>query len=368
MNYTTTILAAPGYNGGRAADIAGGVVVGTGNGPVGGVGVHYSDALLWSTFAGNPISLNPGSNWHSSLYGMSSDSQVGAAANDVFIDEHAALWHSTAASLIDLNPTGYYTSQAYAVSGNTQVGGGGLSTQNGGLAHGLVWHGTAASAVDLTPAGYGGSVALDIDGDSIVGEVAPLNNGIFNASLWTGVAHTLTNLQPAGFASSEARSVSQNLQVGVGYSGAYLVGPHAVLWHGSAATAVDLNPAGFTMSDANGVAGNLQVGYGSGTLTGGNNHALLWQGTAASAFDLHSSLAGLGQDFVSSIAQGVDASGRIVGFATDANNVTYPVVWSPVPEPTSASLLFATILAGCSLRRRASGASVCCIGKYCLWR
>jgi hypothetical protein len=356
VNYSPSLLALPSYIGGQATGVAGGSVVGTASVPSASNPEHFADAVFWSSTSSNPTSLNPGDNWHSFAYGSSSDSQVGAAANDVFFDEHAALWHGTAGSFVDLNPVGFYTSNAYAVSGNTQVGGGGINTQNGGLSHGLLWHGTAASAVDLTPGGYAGSVALGIDGDNIVGEVAPLSNGLFNAALWTGSAHTLINLQPAGsIVSSEARAVSQNTQVGTGYTQAYFGGvPHALLWHGSAASVVDLMPAGFTLSEAYGVAGNLQVGYGSGVSTGGNNHALLWQGTAASVVDLHLLLAGLGPDFVSSIAQGVDASGRIVGFALDANNVNYPVVWSPVPEPATWSLCSVWILFGVTRRRSRS--------------
>jgi hypothetical protein len=75
-----------------------------------------------------------------------------------------------------------------------------------------------------------------------------------------------------------------------------------------------------------------------GPSTGGENHAFLWQGTAASAVDLQALLAGMPQMFVSSEAHGIDASGRIVGFANDVNNVSYAVEWSPVPEPGTAGL------------------------------
>jgi hypothetical protein len=348
VTYAASILALPGYNGGQANGISGGTIVGVGYVPPSDNPNHYYDALLWEGPTSTPISLNPGDNWHSTLYGVSSDSQVGTASSDVFLDEHAALWHGTAASFVDLNPAGFYTSQAYAVSGNTQVGGGGLLTQNGGLGRGLVWHGTAASAVDLTPAGYAGSVATGIEGDNIVGLVGEFDNGIFNASLWTGAAHTLTNLQPAGYASSEARGVSQNSQVGTAWASAYFGTPHAMLWHSTAASAVDLNPAGFSQSDAYGVAGNLQVGAGSGTATAGNEHALLWQGTAATAFDLHSLL---GPGFVTSYAYGVDSSGVVVGYAAD-NNRLYAVQWSPVSEPSTVALAICAGVICVVLRKR----------------
>ena len=67
-----------------------------------------------------------------------------------------------------------------------------------------------------------------------------------------------------------------------------------------------------------------------GTAIGGKQHAPLWQGSAASVVDLHSLLAGLGPAFVYSQAYDIDANGVIVGNASDSNNVSYAVKWSPV--------------------------------------
>ena len=87
-----------------------------------------------------------------------------------------------------------------------------------------------------------------------------------------------------------------------------------------------------------GFDGGFQVGFGDGAATGGQDHALLWSGTAASVVDLHSLLGGLGPTFVTSYASDIDPSGAIVGYATDANFVSYPVIWSPVPEPSTLVL------------------------------
>jgi len=77
-------------------------------------------------------------------------------------------------------------------------------------------------------------------------------------------------------------------------------------------TFVDLNPSGFTESEARGVSGGQQVGYGCGPVTGDQIRALLWSGTAESYVDLHSWVpSGYGRSF----AQGIDASGNIVGMA-----------------------------------------------------
>jgi hypothetical protein len=347
LDYTASVLPAPGYYlGAQASSIAGVNVVGNGSGITSDVLYHTSDALLWSAPNNNPISLNPGPNFRSIAYGASSDSQVGTAANDVFFNDHAALWHSTAASFVDLNPADFYTSEAYAVSGNNQVGGGGPNSiaSTGGAGHALLWHGTAESVVDINPAGYVGSVALNVEGENIVGSAIDFDTNRVNAVLWTGPTHTVANLHPAGFTSSFASAVSGNSQVGTAYMGIQFgEAPHALLWHGSAATAVDLNPAGFLASEVYGVAGNLQVGYGFGDATGGANHALLWQGTAASVIDLHSLLVGLIPDLVGSIAHDVDANGTIVGFAIDANNVNYAVQWTPVNVPEPSVLLLAAL-------------------------
>jgi hypothetical protein len=347
LDYSASILPAPGYyNGAQASSIAGVNIVGTGSGITSEVLYHFSDALLWNAAANSPISLNPGPNFHSAAYGASSDSQVGTAANDVFFNEHAALWHSTAASFVDLNPEGFYTSEAYAVSGNNQVGSGGPNSISGtgGAGHALLWHGTAESAVDINPAGYVGSVAVGVEGENIVGSAINFDTNRVNAVLWNGPTYAVVNLHPAGFTASFASAISGNSQVGTAYMGIQFgEAPHAFLWHGTAASAVDLTPTGFLATEAFGVAGNLQVGYGLGDATGGSNHALLWQGTSASAIDLHSLLVGLIPDLVSSVAHDVDDNGTVVGFAIDANNVNYAVEWIPVAVPEPSTLLLATL-------------------------
>ncbi len=335
--YTARLVNLAGYNFGEAEGISGASVVVTGHPSATG---GYYDALLWNSTANSLMSLNPGPEWSTKAYGVSSDSQVGTGQSTTILDDHAFLWHGTAASFVDLNPVGFYTTTAYAVSGNNQVGTGGLSTRpQGGDGHALLWHGSAASAVDLNPTGFAGSGATDVFGDDIVGSGHfgdPLG-GDYRALLWRGAAHTVVDLKPAGFAASSASGVSQDSQVGIGnvtsvFSGA----THALLWHGTAASVIDLHPpVGFVNTSASAVAGNLQVGFGDGVATGGQDHALLWSGTAASVFDLHSLLVGLGPDFVTSYASDIDPSGAIVGFAYDANFVAYPVIWSPVPEPGS---------------------------------
>jgi PEP-CTERM motif len=355
--YTARLINIAGYNFGEAEGISGASVVVTGHPSATG---GYYDALLWNNTANSLMSLNPGPEWSTKAYGVSSDSQVGTGQSTTTGGDHAFLWHGTAASFVDLNPAGFGTSTAYAVSGNNQVGIGGLITQpQGGDGHALLWHGSAGSAVDLNPIGFAGSGATGVFGDDIVGSGHFGNafSGDYRALLWRGPTHTVVDLKPAGFAASSANGVSQDSQVGIGnvtsvFSGA----THALLWHGTAASVIDLHPAvGFVNTSADRVAGNLQVGFGDGAATGGQDHALLWSGTAVSVVDLHSLLVGLGPDFVTSYASDIDPSGTIVGFAYDANFVAYPVIWSPVPEPGSFMLAALAVvgLAAWLGRRRA---------------
>jgi hypothetical protein len=84
--------------------------------------------------------------------------------------------------------------------------------------------------------------------------------------------------------------------------------------------------------------GGQQVGGGAGTATGNLPHALLWSGTAESVVDLHPFLAGLPINFTESNAAAIASDGSIVGTAGDGIS-TYAVLWTPVPEPSTAVCL-----------------------------
>jgi hypothetical protein len=353
VTYVASLLSPVGFSFSSAYGIGGSGIAGQAYPPFDESNPSPGGAALWNAATHSLVSLNPGSDWHSSAYGASNDSQVGWGSTSADPDEHALLWHGTAASFADLNPAGFYTSHADGVSGNNQVGDGGLlSNPNGGFAHALLWHGTAASVVDINPSGYVGSTAAGVLGDNIVGTTTRTGSNDQHATLWAGPSHSVVDLHPGAFADSAAFGISTDSQVGTGYLTAYFQGDrHALLWHGSAASAVDLNPTGFTQSEAFSVAGAMQVGYGMGPSTGDQHHAFLWQGTAASAIDLQALLAGLPQTFVSSEAHGIDANGVIVGFASTCDT-TYAVELTPVPEPGSLTMLITGILAMYSRPRR----------------
>ncbi|HEX7315080.1 MAG TPA: hypothetical protein VF297_14225 [Pyrinomonadaceae bacterium] len=303
-----------------------------------------SHALLWNGSAAGAIDLGPGT------VAAVGDGQQAGSAND-----HAALWLGTAASRVDLNPSQWDQSVAAGVAGGRQVGSATrrvpCTTKKGSCPdgtraefHPFLWSGSAESAVDLTPfgLGFGAGRALGTDGLQQVGiglEVIGINayTGPF-AVLWSGTAESAVNLNPPDSGTSQANAVAGGQQVGYGYTP-----KRALLWKGSAESVVNLHPDGYTSSEANATNGFEQAGSGyifdPVTLVG-HSHALVWSGNAASAIDLNQYLP---DGFTDAAATGIDADGRVVGWAgrgsSDPANVR-AVMWVPVAsEEAFASTL-----------------------------
>jgi hypothetical protein len=326
--------------------------------------------------------------------------QVGAGYPAVPGYVHALIWSGTAASMIDLHPaSGYNDSQAFDMSASQEVGYGGR-TSDSGRAHALLWTGTSNVPADLNPGlNKAISMANGTDGVHQVGWASWVVTGIPNdttythAAIWSGSSGTYADINPSGFDKSYAQKVNGTQIVGYGYLAAGTNASHALLWTGTAHTPVDLNPAGFSASSAWGIVGTQQVGFGAGLATGGSNHALLWNGSFDSYIDLHPSgtmyseskaLGGWGayqvgaavltiggtahamlwngspdsyvdlQQFLpagfrSSGATAMDDQGDIVGWANDAGGTSHAIIWEPVPEPATLSLM---ALGGLALVRR----------------
>jgi hypothetical protein len=215
------------------------------------------------------------------------------------------MWNSTPTSALNLHPAGYLDSVCFATSGTYQVGFGVTNGTNRN--HALLWNGTAASALDLHPAWLTDSHAYGVDGSS---------------------------------------------QIGWGFGPATGDNSHALLWNGTAASAVDLTPTGFINTVAFGINNGRQVGHGRGPATGNLEHALLWTGTAASAIDLHPLLSGLGPTFEASRSFSIADNGAIVGEALSTQGLYYAVLWTPVPEPTSCTLVVCGFAAVYAFRSR----------------
>ena len=115
---------------------------------------------------------------------------------------------------------------------------------------------------------------------------------------------------------------------------------HALLWD---ATTLKLTVLGEgRAADTN---GTVQVGF-SGPI--GKERARAWFSAAGSELDLHEFLAGT---FSESRALGIDENGLIVGTGHISGFGQVPIVWTPVPEP-STLLALATCLISLILLRR----------------
>jgi hypothetical protein len=337
-----TVIAVPGY----PQPIESGQVVGDG---YGSGGSSLSHALLWSGPGGSAVDLNPtllAGFTFSIAKGVYGNQQVGEGTGSATGgNDHALLWSGTPDSAVDLNPAGFTASQAFYTIGTQQIGyGSGAGTGNN--AHALIWSSTAASAVDLNPTSLAisSSVGNATDGAQQVGKGFTTVGNIQHAMLWSNTAASAVDLNPAGFSQSNAIGVGGNQQFGQGVGPGTGGNQQAILWKGTAASAINLNPTdliGITTSFGNATNGIEQIGEGEGPGTGNIFHAILWSGTPDSAVDLQSLLPAI-DTWTTSQAFTFDNLGNVYGIASGTVNGvtgTYAVEWSPVPEPTSLTLM-----------------------------
>lgn len=113
----------------------------------------------------------------------------------------------------------------------------------------------------------------------------------------------------------------------------------AILWQNGHTT--DLLGWSDKSSCATGINDSGQiVGY---TVDNGKNEAFFWQNQSLLM------LPGLGGN---TVAYAINSNGWIVGKAYGSNNISYAVVWEPVPEPSSLIALFSGIVTLSCLKLR----------------
>ncbi|MDQ2985607.1 MAG: hypothetical protein M3R13_02660 [Armatimonadota bacterium] len=317
-----------------------------------------SNALLWSGTAGSLVNLHPAG--FAASYAMDTDgtNQIGWRVVAGF-GAFATMWSGTAESWVNLNHPKYLGSIARGIGGGQQVGEGVPLGQHPDLYEALLWHGTAESQVNLHPGPeFDRSSASATDGKQQVGVVSHPSTER-NAALWSGTGQSFVNLDPVGIGESWAEGVAKGQQVGSAlFPNTPVV---AALWQDSSETFINLNPnlapnLGSQAFDTNGFQ---QVGIaGFPVKEFAQIHATAWNGTPESYMDLHDFLPSQHHgEGAESWAQGIDEFGNIVGWAADLKDGgrQKAVLWTPVPEPSSAIALTAglLLLAAHRLRRTA---------------
>lgn len=298
-------------------------------------GVAYAPAftsghalVLDSTGA---VDVNP-FNWFSSqVLGASSGQEVGfglpVPSVDITAGTHALLWFGTG-TVIDLSLPKWGSTLATCTNGVNQ-GGYGYPPKGKGKVkpnpHALIWSGSAATAVDMNPVKTVESRIFGCADTTQVGYTMKTATSFTHAAMWSGSAASVVDLNPAGFLSSTVFGAAGTQQAGSGIPNGS--NRHALLWNGSAASVVDLHPAGYSASLLYATNGTQQAGEATDNGAPQRKHAMAWSGTPASAVDLNQFLpAGL----TDASARAIDASGNIVGFASQLGQPTRMIMWVKV--------------------------------------
>ncbi len=264
----------------------------------------------------------------------------------------ATLWDGGGVD-IDLHPSQLADDTTNGIVGRSFIAGGsaGLQVgwvsgpQTGNRTAPVVWHGSASSATLLSiPFVNFGGQAQATDGTQIVGYATAQDRdgttiGPAQAMVWDAASGTGVSLGDGG-----------NISIAYGVGGGAQVGyvtkgqASAALWRGTAKSLVSLHPKNAVVSVANATDGIMQVGYAGYDIrvrqeaAKGNkeqrfNYAMVWTGTAASAQNIHPFPVNYpaGANLTQSYALAMN-SGRIVGYAIDANKFGTPaaahaIVW-----------------------------------------
>lgn len=338
--YQLTDLTPSGYYNGRAYGAGGTQQVGYARDE----GLHH--AMLWNGSAESYVDLHTGELNESMATGICGTQQVGFGHNLGSPAYHAYLWNGSVESWVNLHPSSFLSSCATGTNGTQQVGFAGSFMTDGGInilnpmTEALLWNGSAEDYINLHPDGYSYSLAMGISGSQQVGYGE--YDGDDHALYWSGSAASYVDLHPSGYTWSKAYGTNGSQHVGQGDD-------HAMLWNGTAGSYVDLHPSGVWESCAIDTNGTQQVGWVLEYDFWADEvvkKAVVWNGSSADFFYLPM------DGFLESWAWGIDDYGNIVGGAIEWVGTEHAVIWQPIPEPATISLLALGGLAIVGRRRR----------------
>ncbi len=303
-------------------------------------------AMLWNGSAESYVDLHPGELNESQALGICGTQQVGFGHNIGAPGYKAYLWNGSVESWVDLQPSSFLSSCATGTNGTQQAGFAGTFMTDGGInildpvTEALLWNGSAEDYISLHPDGYDYSLAMGISGSQQVGYGE--YDGDDHALLWSSSAASCVDLHPSGYSWSKAYGTNGSQQVGQGDD-------HAMLWNGTAGNYVDLHPSASWYSCAHDTDGTQQVGWIFQYAWWAGEEvkkAVVWNGSATDFFYLPRS------GFWECWAWGIDDYGNIVGGAMELDGTEHAVIWQPIPEPATISLLALGGLAMLGKRRR----------------
>jgi hypothetical protein len=251
----------------------------------------------------------------------------------------ALLWTGTAESVVQLNNSETLSAVASDTDGQTQVGAA-RTILGGPLDNAYAWQGTPESGRSIHPPTLFGSAAFAIRDGAIVetGEdFGEMRTGVY----WPSLNDQGQIVRPDGFDETFLYDLVLGYGFGEGYGSATGGPRHAMLFNlSNFSDTISLHPADPSVINtyarsarAFGTTLNDVVFVGSAAVedipgTGETDeHAVAWVGPTTFV-NLHRLLP-TGFNFRYSVAQAVDESGKIYGFASDLQGLYVGVVWTP---------------------------------------
>ncbi len=244
-----------------------------------------------------------------------------------------------------------YTSENYPSSTQTQVIGinntgwnDGFYVDSGGVTHGFTFNAGTFTTVDAGGTAFNQLLGIN-NGLTAVGysSLDPTGMTLQRSYMESGGVFTyLDGFLPGGIMNNQAVGIN-NAGIVVGFyqdaSGTF----HGYIFNGTSASTLDF--AGGMGTQAFGINNHGEI-VGDYTDSLGVMHGFTYIGGVFTTVDAPAGVPG------STVINGVNDLGQLVGFYADANDNVIGFVATPVPEPGSLMLLGSGMLAGLGFLRR----------------